>query len=779
MLSRKPQKAVRSTDPGQSGWWLLAPAGGVVAGASIPYFATHSAAWTTGGGAIGAAVGAAAAATPQFRDWISARSHRQQIAESAGVVTDINGQPLESLRVHSSDCDITDFVPRDIHDQLVEHLNNGTPVLIEGPSMSGKTRLAIETIRSHWPEAPFWFPRDDGDIEKLLSSNQEPAPETVILLDDLDRFLSNQSLTLGLLNQWANNSCTIIATIMHSQYLKHSDRSNEKVTGWDVLNRFNTLTLNPSLSTKELDDVKLTSYANQLPQIETIGLGPLLGCAKDVRAAFTKELSENSWCGALLRGAADWRRIGLGVATKQQLDILAVSYKKDTWGKDERNEAWRRATRLIRNTVPLLRQTENNKWEILDLIVDEATWPLADSTFFALASTKLSAPQSHQAAWTMRHHGAPPSLTGTMFERAVTKDPTNTTFLVSYALFLSSNSDRIDDAQKLFQCAADTNQDKPFSSGNYATFLQTIRGDMDQAEQKYQEAIAADPTNATNLGNYATFLQTIRGDMDQAEQKYQEAIAADPTNALSIGGYITIRLTDQTRIKILFQMQEVHRRIATTPSLLKKLLSSTPSNNKGREQGGSSMHTTTGANLTLDNSSTFSTGDYCNFTQILPDSIFATNKHPNNGISLENYAVFLERVRNNTQLAEEMFQRALSLDSINSRTLNNYAIFLQNNGRFDQAQQMFEQGLIADPTNTTILSNYAVFLVAKLGDADQAQRVFERAITLEPGNPFILKEYATFLATVRQDMDRAHEYLKRAIEAQPNDNDTSIHWIQS
>ena len=60
MLPRKPQKAVHSTDPGQSGWWLLAPVGGIVAGVAIPYFATHSAAWATGGGAIGAAVGAAA-----------------------------------------------------------------------------------------------------------------------------------------------------------------------------------------------------------------------------------------------------------------------------------------------------------------------------------------------------------------------------------------------------------------------------------------------------------------------------------------------------------------------------------------------------------------------------------------------------------------------------------------------------------------------------------------------------------------------------------------------
>ena len=57
MPSRKPQKAVHSNDPGQSAWWLLAPTGGIVAGALIPYFATHSAAWATAGGFVGAAIG--------------------------------------------------------------------------------------------------------------------------------------------------------------------------------------------------------------------------------------------------------------------------------------------------------------------------------------------------------------------------------------------------------------------------------------------------------------------------------------------------------------------------------------------------------------------------------------------------------------------------------------------------------------------------------------------------------------------------------------------------
>ena len=40
MSSRKPQKAVHSTDPSQSAWWLLAPACGTVVGAAIPHLGT-------------------------------------------------------------------------------------------------------------------------------------------------------------------------------------------------------------------------------------------------------------------------------------------------------------------------------------------------------------------------------------------------------------------------------------------------------------------------------------------------------------------------------------------------------------------------------------------------------------------------------------------------------------------------------------------------------------------------------------------------------------------
>ena len=534
MLSRKPQKAVHSTDPGQSGLWLLLTFGGGLAGASIPHFATHSQAWTTGGGIIGAAVGAAAGATLQFRDWVSTRSRRRQIAESAGVATDITEQPLESLRVHSSDRDITEFVPRDIQHQLVEHLNNGTPVLIEGPSMSGKTRLAIETIRSHWPEVPCWFPRDDGDIEKLLSSNQQPAANTVILLDDLDRFLSNQTLTLGLLNQWTNNSCIIIATMMHSQYIKHSDRTNEEFSGWDTVNRFTRIALTPSLSANELNAVKLTSYARNLSRIESIGLGPLLGCAEVVCTAFADELEKHSWCGALIQAATDWRRIGLGPATKEQIETLATSYKAGKRSKHDRNKAWQQATNKIRHAVSILQQTESNRWEILDIIADNADWKIPEDTFAALQNIGISAQQARQSAITMALQGASPSSTNAMFQSAIAADPTNATTLGTYAIFLHTIRGDMDQADNMYQRAIAAD---PTYLGMYAIFLHAVRGDMDQAENMYQRAIAADPTDANSLGAYALLLHTIRGDMDQAENMYQRAITADPTDANSLGTY--------------------------------------------------------------------------------------------------------------------------------------------------------------------------------------------------------------------------------------------------
>ena len=773
MPSRKPQKAVHSTDPGQSAWWLLAPVSGVVAGASIPYFATHSTAWATGGGAIGAAVGAAAAATPQLRDWVSARSRRRQIAESVGAATNISKEPLESLRVHSSDRDITEFVPRDIQNQLVEHLNNGTPVLIEGPSMSGKTRLALETIRSHWPEAPFWFPRDDGDIEQLLSSSQQPAPHTVILLDDLDRFLSNQSLTLGLLNQWTKNSCIIIATMMHSQYVKHSDRTNEKFSGWDTINRFKKITLTPSLSANELKAVKLTSYAKQLSQIESIGLGPLLGCAEAVRIAFADEIRDHSWCGTLITAAADWRRIGLGPASKEQLISFSKAHKDNAKGTFEWDSAWKHATKPINNTVPLLRQVGDDRWEVLDIIADEADWKISTNILSSLASIPLSTQQALQSALTMTLQGDPHLPTTHMFDLAIEADPDNAYALGSYAIFLYTSQRDIYQAEQIFRKAIKLNFNIPAFLGTYAYFLQHELNDMDQSEDMYQQAITADLTNATNLGNYALFLETVRHNPDQAEDMYQQAITADLTNARNLGNYAlfleTVRHNPDQAEDMYQQAIDADPTNATNLGNYATFLCTKRGDMDQAEDMYQQAIDADPTNATnLGNYATFlctKRGDMDQAEDMYQQAIDAD---PTNAKNLGNYATFLKNIRGDMKQAQHMYQQAITADPNNARNLGNYATFLHTVLHDpDQAGHMYQQAIDADPTNAKNLGNYALFLHTFHHDQNQTQHMYQRAVTADPTNARILGNYATFLYTKRGDMDQAEDMYQQAVTADP------------
>ena len=781
MPSRRRQKAVRSTDPGQSAWWLLPSAGGIIAGgigAVASQTLTHNAVGSAMVGAVSGAVAGLGAATPQFRDWVSARSHTQQIAKSAGFPTNINSEPLESLRVHNSDRDITEFVPRDIQNQLVKHLNNGTPVLIEGPSMSGKTRLALEIIRSHWPEAPFWFPRDDGDIEKLLNSNQQPPANTIILLDDLDRFLSNQSLTLGLLNQWTNNSCTIIATMMHSQYVKHSDRANETISGWDAVNRFKTITLNPSLSTEELNAVKHTSYANRLSQIESIGLGPLLGCAEAVRTAFTDECNKHSWCGTLIKSAADWRRIGLGPASREQLTLLSLAHKDEAWEVADWDDIWNQATKFINHTVPLLRQVGDDRWEVLDTIADEANWAVSSHTLTSLKSIPLSEQQALRAAATMFLCGDPSLPTNDMFKLTLKTNPNNAIALGAYALFLETVRGDMDQAQDMYQRAVDADPTNAKNLGGYAVFLEHERGDMDQAQDMYQRAVDADPTNALALGSYATFLHTKRGDMDQAQDMYQRAVDADPNISFILRSYATFLEHERGDMD---QAQDMYQRAVDAD----------PTNALSLGSYATFLHTKRGdmdqaqnmyqRAVDADPTNANNLGDYAVFLEHERGDMDqaqdmyqrAIEADPTNANNLGSYAIFLETIQNNTGQADDIFQRAIKADPTNATTLGNYALFLHTaRGEMDQAHYMFLEAIEANPRDAINLGNYATFLERVRGDLDQAQDMYQRAIDADPTNARILVRYAIFLETTRNNKGRADNIFQRAINADPTNATT-------
>ena len=541
MPSRKPRKiAVRSTDLGQSGWWILPPTAGIIAGGVSTVSSqllTHNTASSAIAGVVSATVTGLSAATPQFRDWFSARSHRRQIAESAGATIDISRDPLDSLRVHTSNRDITEFVPRDIQDQLIKHLNNGTPVLIEGPSMSGKTRLTIEVIRSQWPNRPHWFPPDEDSIEIILKNQLQPKRGAIIILDDLDRFLSNQSLKLGQLNRWISNSCIIIATMMHSQYVKHSDRSSEEVAGWDVINRFKRVTLSRSLSTTELKATQLTPYANQISQIESIGLGPLLGCAEAVRAAFADELRNHSWCGVLIKAAADWRRIGLGSASREQLITFSRDYSNAAWGPADWDDIWQQATKPINDTIALLRQVGNDSWEVLDIIADEANWTTPSSTLSTAATlvTKPSQLLSIATAMTITDN-ATEALQ--ILNKVISLEPRNTRALGSYAILLKNQGGDPNEVHQTYESAIKIQSCESEIIMSYAIYLQQQNDrNLMKIKHLYERALSQSPNNPTYLASYALFLDGDLNDHTAAKDKFEASLKIDPDNATTLTSF--------------------------------------------------------------------------------------------------------------------------------------------------------------------------------------------------------------------------------------------------
>ena len=508
---QRSRRATRSTDPGRSAWWIVLRIIGALLGIIAPFIVKLGMPWSILGSIVGGLLPQAAISALQ--DWASKKSQDRRLAESSGIYGSLVGKKLNELRVHNSDRDISEFLPRDIQEELTQNIERCTPVLIVGPSMSGKTRLVVETVRKNYPSTPVWFPKGDDDIQRLVDAAQSPRRESIIILDDVDRFLSNQTLSLGQLNMWIRESCIVIATMMRSSYATWRDGAKDKPPGWDVANRFTILEMDAFLTENEQVALSNSSYVDLAATVEKVGLAPLLGGAPKVRQILEEGREQHLWGYALVRAAADWRRVGLGPATKTQIQEVALVFKDDIdWGKPNWKKAWKWASHKLNDTVSLIRQTGPREWEVLDLVADEADWSLSRQTLEAMASTEHSPRQAFAIFWTMYTD--------------LTLDNENP--IVKQIL---QETDEF-----LHKFTTESTPDYN-SFGFYAVFLETVRRDSDRAEAMFERAITADSTDADNLGNYAVFLKTVRREYDRAEAMYERAITADPTNTHILGNY--------------------------------------------------------------------------------------------------------------------------------------------------------------------------------------------------------------------------------------------------
>ena len=543
---QRSRRAIRSTDPGRSAWWIVLRIIGSVLGIIAPFIVKLGMPWSILGSIVGGLLPQAAISALQ--DWASKRAQDRRLAESSGIYDSLVGKKLNELRVHNSDRDDSEFLPRDAQKKLIQNIEDRTPTLIVGPSMSGKTRLVVETVRKNYPSTPVWFPKGDDDIQRLVDAAQSPRRESIIILDDVDRFLSNQTLSLGQLNMWIRESCIVIATMMRSSYATWRDGAKDKPPGWDVANRFTILEIDAFLTENEQVALSNSSYVDLAATVEKVGLAPLLGGAPKVRQILEEGREQHLWGYALVRAAADWRRVGLGPATKTQIQEVALVFKDAiAWDDPDWEEAWAWASQELNDTISLIRQTGSREWEVLDLVADEADWPLSQQTLEAMAGTEHSSRQTLAISLTMYMRGVlddnKPVVKQTLQEadeflhKLTSKSTPNSDSFGLYAIFLTDVRREYDRAEAMFERAIDADPNHANNLGNYATFLKNVRHDHDRAEAMFERAIDADPNNANTLGNYATFMWTIRHDYDQAEAMFGRAITANPNHANTLGNY--------------------------------------------------------------------------------------------------------------------------------------------------------------------------------------------------------------------------------------------------
>jgi hypothetical protein len=213
-------------------WWLLAAAV-LFAGSWAVAQALKWPGWALA--VLGGLAAAAALVVPELRARFKQDDTRAALVERAVTVPGgparlplVREAGLAQLRVHAAQVQVP-YVQRDAEQTVAETLGPGRAVLLVGHSMAGKTRLAAQVVHQRFPDAPLLVPESGQALRHLVDEGLDPAG-VVVWLDDLERFLGPDGLTVGLLARLTRGKAILVATI-RSQAREASGPVQSRQTG--------------------------------------------------------------------------------------------------------------------------------------------------------------------------------------------------------------------------------------------------------------------------------------------------------------------------------------------------------------------------------------------------------------------------------------------------------------------------------------------------------------------------------------------------------------------
>jgi len=319
-------------------------------------------------------------------EWRARRSKVDEVAATIRRLSDGSDGALPKMKdVSPSRAGVNparwevDYVAREQEGRVSAALLQRRGVLIIGPSMAGKTMLALHVTRQCLPDHRLFKPKNGTSIRQLITEDVAPA-DVVVWLDDLQTFIGAGGLTAEDLDTFCRKRTVAVATIGSDSFAELQAAGQMKPVGLDVLDWFR---VNCGL-------VWLTGWTDSEMERVERQLGPAVGAAAREYGlsafvgggppALHKFQAGSSTCPAgyaLVQAAADWRRVGMtSPITLVELAYVLPAYL-DSRDHHEKVPAVRQkdldwATELIDETVALMRPVGAG-FRVLDYVVDHVT----------------------------------------------------------------------------------------------------------------------------------------------------------------------------------------------------------------------------------------------------------------------------------------------------------------------------------------------------------------------------------------------------------------------
>ena len=213
----------------------------------------------------------------------------------------------------------TDFAEHGVRAKVEAAARRGGFVLLVGGSSVGKTRCAVEAVKTLLPD--WWLVHPAGPAE-VTALAQAPPPRTVVWLDELRRYLdSEQGLTGATVRALLNppHQAVIIGTLWPDRYTAYTvlpgpGGSDPHAREREVLKLADVIRITPEFTPAEQDRARAVAVRD--PRLRAAldspryGLTQTLAAAPQLVARWEDAKTASPYAWAVLTAALDTARLG-------------------------------------------------------------------------------------------------------------------------------------------------------------------------------------------------------------------------------------------------------------------------------------------------------------------------------------------------------------------------------------------------------------------------------------------------------------------------------------